>query len=224
MPLPILSVNRFGNSCYKHGEISLMTNPDADADDAALLARFRARDRTAFDTLYDRYAGRVLAFALPLTQSHADAEDLTQETFVAAFQGADTYRGGSRLLTWLFAIALRRWRDGKRRPRLTASPLLEESDQRSDCPGSSVEATAVATVVFRQAVGRLDEPLRVAFLLVVSQGLTHCEAAEVLRTPVGTVKWRVAEATKRLRAALSEDFSEEPRDERGKVSRLRAGG
>lgn len=201
-----------------------MTNPATDSDDADLLTRFRARDRTAFNILYDRYAGRVLAFVLPLTQSRSDAEDLTQETFLAAFQSADSYRGGSRLLTWLFAIALRRWRDGKRRPRLMASPLLEEADYHSGSLSSPVEAAAVATIAFRQAVGRLDERLRIAFLLVVSQGLTHREAAEVLRTPVGTVKWRVAEATKRLRAMLSEDISEEPRDERGTVSRLRAGG
>lgn len=176
-------------------------------DERRLLDAFRKKDRAAFDALFARYGGRVYSFALYLTGgSRADAEDIVQETFVAAFQGADTYRGGSRLLTWLLGIALRRFRDGNRRYR----PVFEawEEDAVSSSPsrnGSRVEDEALASVSYRRALSTLDEPLRVAFLLVAAQGMTHREAAAVLDAPVGTVKWRVAEATKQLRTALSQD-------------------
>lgn len=179
-------------------------------DDTELLHRFRLRDREAFDLLYDRFAGRVLAFALHLTGSRADAEDLTQETFLAAFRAADAFRGESRLLTWLLSIAVRRHRDGQRKQRLFSSSLRDEQDRASS--GASVESAAVSSVAFRQAVAALDPNLRAVFLLVAAQGLTLQEAAEVLEIPVGTAKWRAAEATKRLRVALADEIQEKMSD------------
>jgi RNA polymerase sigma factor, sigma-70 family len=171
-------------------------------DDRRLLAAFRGGDRAAFDALFARYAPRVLAFALHLTGgSRAEAEDLTQETFVAAFRGASAFRGGSRLLTWLLGIAVRRHRDAGRR---TCPPTATLTDGDADSR-PAVADVATDAVAFRDALATLDSPLRDAFLLVAAQGLTHREAAEVLGAPLGTVKWRVAEATKRLRAALTVD-------------------
>ncbi len=185
---------------------------DPNKEDRKLLDAVRDGDRAAFDKLFGRYAPRVLAFALHLTHGcRADAEDLTQETFVAAFHGAEGFRGGARLLTWLLGIAVRRHRDAGRKERPTLV-LLREDDP---APGRSVEDGAVEGVAFRRALATLDAPLREAFLLVAAQGLTHREAAEVLGAPVGTVKWRVAEATKRLRARLSEGEEEPTRDESG---------
>jgi RNA polymerase sigma factor (sigma-70 family) len=191
---------------YENPRMRLFRRPDARTpahtaeDETRLLERFRSGDRAAFDTLYARYAGPVLTFALHLTGCRADAEDLLQETFLAAYRGAAGYRGDSRLHTWLIAIALRRFRDGSRRPRPPLLPLFEETDTPDGA--SPVERTAVTAVLFRQSVDALDTNLREAFLLVVVEGLTHGEAADVLGAPVGTVKWRVAEANRRLRAAL----------------------
>jgi RNA polymerase sigma-70 factor, ECF subfamily len=182
-------------------------------DDAELLRRFRHKERAAFDLLYDRYAGRVLAFAVQLTGSRADGEDLTQETFLAAFRSAGSFRGDARLLTWLLAIAVRRHRDARRRPRLFQAELREGTDAPDRPAGaSSVESAALSSVAFRDAVGGLDENLREVFLLVAAQGLTQAEAATVLGIPLGTVKWRAAEATKRLRAALADDIQEKVSD------------
>lgn len=174
-------------------------------DEQELLDRFRQRDRDAFDALFARYAGPVLTFALRLTGSRADAEDLLQETFVAAYQGASGYRGQARTLTYLLAILIRRHRDGRRRARVTSVGFSDETD--TPAPSSSVEGAVVASVVFRSALDTLPAPLRETFLLVAAQGLSHTEAAAALGVPVGTVKSRVAAATKRLRAALSEEES-----------------
>ena len=179
--------------------------PVPDSGDDSLLRRYRQGDRAAFDALYERVAGRLFAFALQLTQGRrADAEDLVQETFVAAYRGIGGFRGGSRELTWLFGIMARRNRDNNRRPRLLIT-TIEETDEETAPIAASPENAALATVLLQEAVAKLDAPLREAFLLVAAQGLTHKEAAGVLRAPVGTVKWRVAEAVKRLRVALADE-------------------
>jgi RNA polymerase sigma-70 factor (ECF subfamily) len=184
----------------------MLTPNDDERDEQRLLTAFQKGDRAAFDALYDRYAGRLLAFARQLTGCRAEAEDLVQETFVAAYRGAAGFRGGARVRTWLFSIAVRRLRDMRRKPGVSNVSGAEESlwNEEAIATGSPVERAAVAAVSFQAALATLDAPLREAFLLVAAQGMTHKEAAELLDTPVGTVKWRVAEATKRLRAALEE--------------------
>jgi len=175
-------------------------------DEQHLIARFRSGDRAAFDILYKQYAGSLLAFSLQLTQgSRSDAEDLVQETFIAAFESADRFRGGSRLSTWLIAIALRRFRDRQRRSQPIVIALDDDHAMRLSDPSCCVEASAIDGIRYQEALTALSDPLRIPFLLVVTQGLTHREAARILETPVGTIKWRVAEATKRLRATLSEE-------------------
>lgn len=175
------------------------------SDEPELTRAFCQGERAAFDTLFARYAGRVFAFAHRLSGCRSDAEELTQETFVAAFRSAPAFRGDARLLTWLLGIALRRFRDTRRgAPR----PVLVELDGHEPSP-KNVENEALAGIALHRALARLDVPLREAFLLVAAQGLTHREAANVLGAPVGTIKWRVAEATRRLRVLLSEDDAEE---------------
>ena len=173
--------------------------------DPKLLARFRTGDKTAFDALYQRYAGGVFAFARRLTQTKEEAEDLTQETFVAAFRSAEGFRGNARMLTWLLGIASRRWRDNRRTPRPQTYALQDGDTETATTHYAPVEQAALATVSLEGALAQLDVPLREAFLLVAAHGLTHKEAAHILNAPVGTVKWRVAEAGRRLRVLLSDE-------------------
>lgn len=152
-----------------------------------------------FDALFSQYAGRVLAFARRLTGSVAEAEDLTQDTFVAAWHGRAAFGGRAKMLTWLLGIAVRRHRDARRAPRLETIP---------ECPelaGEGFAEQSLERLALESSLAELDENLRAAWLLVASQGLTHKEAADVLARPVGTVKWQVATASRRLRAALEEN-------------------
>ena len=184
---------------------SVNENNSRDEGDDALLARYRQGDQAAFDALYERVAGRLFAFALQLTQGRrADAEDLVQETFVAAYRGMGGFRGGSRVLTWLFGIMARRSRDNRRRPQLMVA-TREETDEDVSRVAASPENAALSAILLQEAIARLDAPQREAFLLVAAQGLTHKEAAGVLGAPVGTVKWRVAEAMRRLRVTLTDE-------------------
>ena len=172
------------------------------------LAAFRAGDKNAFDTLFHEYAGRVLAFSCQLTGHKAEAEDLTQDVFLAAFRGAERFRGQSRPLTWLLSIAVCRWRDQQRSPQ--ADSVSFDESLSAPFGASSLADQTLASLSLRDALQGLNPAFREAFLLVAAQGLTHREAAEVLERPLGTVKWQVAEATKRLRCALQ---SQEPLEE-----------
>jgi RNA polymerase sigma-70 factor, ECF subfamily len=173
---------------------------DDDAEGEPSLAELRAGDHAAFDRLYARYAARVTGYLVRLTGSRAAAEDLTQETFLASYNGRALYQGRGRPLAWLMGIASRRGRDWLRRPHPATAELHE------DLPayGSTPEEKAVARVALEGALCRLEPPFREALLLVASQGFTYQEAAEAMGEPVGTVKWRVHRATRRLREFLAE--------------------
>lgn len=188
--------------------------PDAPADasqtganvptDARLVAAFRAGDPRAFDQLYDRYAARVLAYTRHLTGSAADAEDLTQETFLAAVRALPGYRENAAFGTWLLGIAVRRWRDRKRaRARRPADNPVPD-----DLPEPRATRDPLRAVLIRAALADLPDDKRAAFLLVAHAGLTYPEAAQTLGVPRAVVKWRVGAAAKQLRRALSDAETE----------------
>lgn len=175
-------------------------------DERQLARRFCAGDRAAFDELFDRYSGRVLGFATRLTGSRSDAEDLVQDTFLAACEAYATFKRRSGILTWLLGIAIRRWRDESRRKAPETVSFDEDLDSggvQLRCERNPVERQVIETIDLAEALRRLAPPFREALLLVASQGLTYREAAEVMGEPVGTVKWRVSEASRSIRQALS---------------------
>jgi len=73
--------------------------------DQALLEGLRAASEPHFNALYERYFGRIYAFVHARVRNHADAEEITQETFVSVFKSIDNYRGQASLLSWIFGIA-----------------------------------------------------------------------------------------------------------------------
>ena len=155
-----------------------------------------------FASLYRRHGRDVLGMLLHLTHGdRAEAEDLTQETFLAAFRGRRGFVGRASVRAWLIGIAVRRWRDARRRPRF--APTLLSDDDGPALP--SPESGVVAGDCLGRALARLPENQQTALLLVLGQGLTYREAADALGEPVGTIKWRVSEATGKLRAYLTED-------------------
>src|SRR5277367_935266 len=102
-------------------------------DENDLVRRFRTGEAGGFETLYREYGVRIYRFCLRLCGNVADAEDLTQEVFLAAYRGLDRFSGRSSLATWLYRIALyrRRSTNGGRRPQIVPlheSPALLSAD------------------------------------------------------------------------------------------------
>lgn len=160
-------------------------------EDLDLVKRARKGEREAFDELFQRHCDPLIAFALRITRDRSDAEDLVQDAFLAALNGLTGYKGKSTFFTWLCGVVIRRHRDLRRRPRLSA--VAESIENPPEVPEAS------------QAIETLARKHREAFLLVKVVGLTYEEAGKVLRKPAGTVKWLCSEATARLRTLLSED-------------------
>jgi RNA polymerase sigma-70 factor (ECF subfamily) len=161
-----------------------------------------------FAALYDEYGGRIYRFCHRLCRNAADAEDLTQEVFVAAFQGLDGFEGRSSVATWLYRIALYRWRKMSHARGPETVPLDDEWAAAATSPDPA--RAGMTRMSLQSALAALPDSVREAFLLVKAEGLKCREAAAVLGIPEGTLKYRVHQAVILLRALLDEEAAEEP--------------
>ena len=122
--------------------------------DADILRRIADRDRAAFETLYNECAGGVYAYLRSRGLDEATAADALQDTFLAAWNGAASYRGDARRLTWLIGIARHKLADAVRaRERHRAAPL-EGLDRGEDTLAGQAER-----LTLRAAMG---DPVRPA--------------------------------------------------------------
>jgi RNA polymerase sigma-70 factor (ECF subfamily) len=170
----------------------------ASDDDCVTLAQ--QGDRAAFSTLVSRYQDRIYRFVLRLTRSQDDALDLTQETFLHAYQGLAAWRPDAAFSTWLFRIARNLAFDGLRRSQRVEFVALEEDfDMADDAPTPDMRLETVQR--YRQleaALARLPVEHREILLLREIEAMSYEEIAAVLELNPGTVKSRIA----RARAAL----------------------
>lgn len=164
--------------------------------------RFRQGDTCAFNEIYEEFGNRLYRFCMRLSGDKDDAEDLMAEVFLAAYTGRDRFEGRSSLSTWLYRIAVHKWSRMKRTRKSTL--------QWEDSPELSQRESGIGHLAIEQALLGLPEPLAQAFLLVKGEQLCYREAAEVLGIPQGTLQFRVHEASKRLRTALSEVLPDTP--------------
>jgi RNA polymerase sigma-70 factor (ECF subfamily) len=177
-----------------------------------LVERARAGDAAAFAEIVRLYEGPVFRAALAALGSREEAEEAAQDAFVAAFRRLDTFRGDSSLKTWLVAIAWRKALTRRRRLRFRSlyavNPRSEDDVNHVDVamdPAAGAQEM-VLTRELRQhlakLIQRLPGKLRDALLLIASGQHTYEDAAAILGVPVGTAKWRVAEARRVLREKL----------------------
>ena len=176
-----------------------------DIDRSVIEALRRGEDR-AYAAVIDALHGPVYRFLLRLCRDSGLAEDMTQETFLAVWQGIGSYQGRSKFKTWVFGIAYHqhlRQRD----KRTVETVELNESDL-SDLSDPSDLSVAVAEAeehaLIRRAVYALPNPYREVVCLIHLDGLTYRDVAEVLGVPIGTVKSRMNGAFKLLREKLGE--------------------
>lgn len=181
-----------------------MTEPN----DQRLLSNLRAGRSEACAELIRTHYQTVYRFLVHLTRDIHQAEDLTQETFSAAWEKRATFQGRATLATWLHRIAYRKFIDAQRAQR-RATRMRERlpSPKVSSCdPFATILADDEAQRLYRILQG-LDAPERTLLVLHYLQGLSYREMASVLDEPTGTVKWRTAAALNHLRALLIDEVS-----------------
>jgi RNA polymerase sigma-70 factor (ECF subfamily) len=187
-------------------------NALAESDDQRLLKELRNGRREACAELIRVHYQTVYRFLVHLTRDVHEAEDLTQETFAAAWTNIPRFQGRASLATWLHRIAYTRFVDGRRAGRRAlalADRLLSPGASPAD-PLDIVAADDEAQQLYG-ALYQLDPEMRAPLVLHYLQGLSYREMAGVLREPTGTVKWRTCEALVRLRALWNSEVRDHAR-------------
>ena len=175
--------------------------------DEELVERCRSGERDAFELLFARYRDSVLNIAFGISHSREIAEDITQEVFVRAYAGLSGFRGGSKFTTWLYRIAVNQ----SLRTRSVAVRRIEKEQPMDDLslvssePSPADEAERAETEErVRRAIHELPPPQRVVVSLRYLEGLDLAEVAEIVGSPLGTVKSRIHHALKSMSLALKD--------------------
>jgi RNA polymerase sigma-70 factor (ECF subfamily) len=172
-------------------------------EDRRTLARIAAGDRRALEELYGRHGHALLRYLLTLTSDRQLAEELLQDTLMAVWRSAGSFEGRSGVRTWLFGVARRQAHNTLRRPRPTAEGEGEiQSVPSPDAGPEEAVLAGVAPPELAAAMRSLSPLHREALWLAFVQGLPYEEIALTLGAPVGTVKSRLSNARRALRALL----------------------
>ena len=194
----------------EHGGESLTREQEAQ-----IVRRVLAGDVNAFGTLVTEYEKGVYAIAQRMTGNPEDAADMTQETFIKAYNSLQSFRGDSKFSVWLYRIAsnvcLDFLRSRSRKPAVSLSVEDDEGEEteldiadESQSPELLLERGLTRDAV-RRGLQALPPDYKQILLLREIQGLSYEEIADVLQIEVGTVKSRIFRARKRLCTFLIED-------------------
>lgn len=171
-----------------------------------LIRALRRRDEDAFSELVRVYQHKVFNVVYRIVGSKEEAEDVAQEVFVAVFKHIDSFRGDSKLSTWIYRIAANR---AKNRIKYLARRSHKKHQDIDDTPGSKVNSNPVGGGMFRpderalgnelheiikEGLASLSEEHRTVIVLRDVEDMTYQEIAEVLEVAEGTVKSRLYRA------------------------------
>ena len=181
------------------------------------IERLKRSDPAAFEKLVNERSGEIYGLLYRLTENTEEARDLTQETFLRAFQSIGQFRGESDLRTWIYRIAINqarnRWRWWRRRHR-DSTVSIDAADAAGDSAlmaqlrsgnSSNPEHGALAHErerALRKALSGLRRVYREAVVLRDIEGFAYEEIAVALDISVGTVKSRLARGRQELRRKL----------------------
>lgn len=142
---------------------------------------------------------QLRAFGRFLSGNVADGDELAQETLAKAWSGRESFKAGTNLKAWTFRILRNEFISGKRRSWRTA--FLEPVFASQIVAADNAEAVLMLDDV-RRALRLLPEQQREVLILVGAAGVAYEEAADILQTPIGTVKSRASRARTSLARAL----------------------
>ncbi len=181
--------------------------------DSELVEATRSGDLHAFGILVQRYQRRIFRIAVHLLKDAAEAEDVTQETFVRAYGALERFDGRCQPYTWMYRIAVNlslnviRARKIRRHTTPDDDPRIEGFMATAAPSGAdpgilNLDRQMAQTLC--DGIDDLSDTLRTTLVLVTVDGLSHAEASEVLGCPEGTIAWRVHEARRKLRDYMVE--------------------
>ena len=182
--------------------------------DNELITGLKAGNERAFEQLVMQYQGRIYNTVLGFVQNESEAEDLTQEVFIKLFQGIGEFRGGSKLSTWVYRVAVNHALDGLKKLRkqnqqgflkMFFGKQMDVGLQDFHHPGVALEKKEEAAILFRLIRG-LPEKQQAALVLQKLEGLSQQEIAEVMRTTVSAVESLLVRAKANLKQRYEAGF------------------
>ena len=181
-----------------------------DAEDSELVVRSKDGDLQAFNFIVQRYQSQVLNLSARIIGDRGRAEDVTQETFISAYQAIGRFRGGS-LPAWLMRIAANASRDSLRGSRRRPEQSLDESLESQSFQPVSAEPSpeehaerSELNAELQKAILALSDNQRAVLVLIDVQGFSYEETTEFVGVSIGTVKSRLNRARRRVRDILME--------------------
>jgi RNA polymerase sigma-70 factor (ECF subfamily) len=178
-----------------------------DTDSSRLIAESIAGNDAAIEQLVRRHETGVFRLALSVVGDAAEANEITQETFIAALRSLRTYEERKSFKAWLYTITLNHARNHLRkrkileRLRATTSALFKIEGQKRSLPEDRVIQTEEEAAIWNE-LNNLDERHRIVIILRYFHELSVAEIAETLALPEGTIHSRLHTARERLRIAL----------------------
>jgi len=191
-------------------------------DDRELLTRAQAGDMSAFESLVDRHEDQVYGLALRMTRSEADAAEITQDTFLSAYQHLNEFRGEAAFGSWVHRIAANNALMRLRRQKVVdivsdelAGPEFTERGSLAEVPESDWSKRADDKIIedelgraIQAATDALPEGYREVFLLKDVEGLSYEEISEMVGISIPAVKSRLHRARLALREAIDAFYKE----------------
>lgn len=172
--------------------------------DLQLVKRVQKGEQRAFDLLVLKYQQRIMSLVSRYVRDTHEVQDVTQEAFIKAYRALKGFRGDSAFYTWLYRIAINTAKNhlvvkGRRPPStdvdLEDAEYYEGSDGLKDLenPENNLSAKRLETALY-QAIQQLPEDLKTALTLREFDGLSYDDIAEMMQTPIGTVRSRIFRA------------------------------
>ena len=194
---------------------SVERHPTAESQ---FIERLRSGEPAAFDLLVAERSGEIYGLLYRLTENPEEARDLTQETFLRAFQSIGRFRGDADLRTWIYRIAINqarnRWRWWRRRRRDSTVSLDSSEGEGRQPLAATLKASRQASDPEQQTLAReraralstalhsLRPAYRETLVLRDIEGFSYEEIATTLRISIGTVKSRLSRGREELRRTL----------------------
>lgn len=175
-------------------------------DDLELARRAASGDRAAFNVVVDRHVSALFRMARGLSMSREDAEDVVQETLIAAYRGIGQFNGRATLLTWMSRILIRRarvvWRKNRRHMALSLEEGLDSALVGAGFTAGAPSATIDQRLDIAAVLRTLSEKHREVIVLREVQGMSYREIAMALNIRRGTVESRIHRARAELGRCL----------------------
>jgi RNA polymerase sigma-70 factor (ECF subfamily) len=188
---------------------------EVEVPDDELVLKSQQGDIHAFDQLVERYHSKIYGLTYNMTSNREDAEDLTQEIFIKAYEALPRFRGKSSFYTWLYRIAINKTINYRKKRNRKRALSLDQFDQEIKLDDVYHDLTAKGSplrhislselqIKLNEALQNLSEKHRTVVVMHDMQGIPHEEIAKIVGASVGTVRSRLFYARRQMQSELAE--------------------